>query len=180
VIAATVPADDPLACLPDGYYAVADPGDRAMVTYWRVAPSRYGRRLTAWPPRARYGPRLLRSEVPPASDREGRAAAIAAHSAAGRAWHAAVVQELARDVAAAAARFALLRTRCCCCGRPLTDPASKTYGIGPECRQGLPDVWLAAMADAVRRAHGERLAATPAGDTDPAAPGGMYADQAEP
>lgn len=29
-------------------------------------------------------------------------------------------------------------TRCKVCGRPLTDPESVWYGLGPECRRDLP------------------------------------------
>jgi hypothetical protein len=39
------------------------------------------------------------------------------------------------DPLAAARENGILTGRCSCCGRPLTDPASIKYGIGPVCRE---------------------------------------------
>ena len=38
--------------LPDGHYAVLDPDDPTVMTYWRKRRSRFA----PWPPKARYGP----------------------------------------------------------------------------------------------------------------------------
>jgi hypothetical protein len=139
------------------YFAVPDPADPTRVTYWRRSADT---RLHAWPAKARYGPRLLRSDVP--DDLKGRErqdwiwAWSRGHITP---WLLAVGDAINADPDGCAGRFAAL-TRCCCwCGRKLTDAASKTYGIGPECRAGLPDEALAALIEAVGRAHAESEAA---------------------
>lgn len=43
---------------------------------------------------------------------------------------------------------AIISTRCSECGKDLTDPISRRYGIGPDCRAKLTD---AELADALRR-----------------------------
>ncbi len=144
------------------YFAVPHPSDAARMTYWRR-----GARgnLKPWPARARYGPELRRSDVPtglgPADLREWAAAWYRQHAVP---WHAAVRAAIDADPDTAAARFAAFATRCCSCGRRLTDSASKTYGIGPECRADLPAAVLAAYAEAVGRAHADheaQIGATP-------------------
>lgn len=141
------------ATVPDGYYATPDPRDPAQMTYWRM---RAGQ-PTVWPPRARYGPTLLRSDVPAGLRAEERSRWIQDWwTTVAQPWHQAILDQLAGDPAAAGARFAELTTRCCNCGRALTDAASRVYGIGPDCRAGLPGEWLAALARAVGRAHAAR------------------------
>lgn len=136
--------------LPEGYYAVIDPVDSGLVTYWRVR----GDDVTAWPSKARYGPRLVRSDVPEGLSGPDRQAWVWGWAeTVYHPYHAEVRARIASDPTGAGARFASLMTRCCNCGRPLTDAESKVYGIGPECRRGLPAEWLDAMAHAVGRAH---------------------------
>lgn len=119
-----------------GYYAVPDPDDPSQMTYWRSA---RGGDLVPHPDKARYGPTLWKSPGPghihvvPA-ELHGQARRNWVHH-----WYATVRAEWLQHVKAAidadpdgcAARFAAFTTRCCCCGRRLTDPTSKTYGIGP-------------------------------------------------
>ena len=52
-------------------------------------------------------------------------------------WGIRLREELARDPAAAAERFARLTTRCFWCARTLTDPKSKLLGMGPDCRRSM-------------------------------------------
>lgn len=136
------------------YFAVPDPSDPARMTYWR----RSNGRLQPWPAKARYGPALYRSDLPDGLDPQQRQQWIAAwareHSLP---WHAAVRAAIDADPDGCAARFAALTTRCCRCGKQLRDPASKAYGVGPDCRDGWPDTLLAAMAEAVGRAHADVL-----------------------
>jgi hypothetical protein len=138
------------------YFAVPDPTDPQRMTYWRQTDQRF----TAWPARARYGPRLLKSDVP--AELTGRARQewiwkwAADHL---NPWFAAVRTAIADDPNGCAARFAALSTRCCWCGRVLKDAASKTYGVGPECRDGWPAEVLAAMVAAVGREHAAAIAA---------------------
>lgn len=136
------------------YFAVPDPADHGRMTYWR----RTAHTLRPWPPRARYEPRLLRTDVPDGlTGNELREYAVRWwHEVAGP-WHDAITAAIDTDPAGCAARFAALTTRCCWCGRRLTDSASKTYGIGPDCRAGYPDESLAELAEAVGRAHAEGL-----------------------
>lgn len=138
------------------YFAVPDPADAGRMTYWRSA----GRGLRAWPPAARYGPRLLRREVPAGlTGKPLRAFVTAWYRQHVAPWHDAIKTAIAEDPQKCAARFAALTTRCCLCGRSLTDPASKTYGIGPDCRAGLPGILLAELTEAVGRADAERALA---------------------
>ena len=132
------------------YFAVPDPDDAERITYWRMG----ARGLTSWPPAARYGPRLLKRDVP--RDLHGQAKVEWVHAwyqGTRFTWQAKVFAAINADQLAAAARFAVLKTRCCCCGRVLQEPASRTLGIGPECRIGLPQEILAALSEAVGRLH---------------------------
>ncbi len=144
------------------YFAVADPVDPGRMTYWRRDG---GGRYRPWPAKARYGPDLWRDPG------EGREHVIPAGLGdadrkrwlldwAGRVsgpWHAQVQAAIEADPAGAAARFAALRCCCACCGRKLKDPTGRTYGVGPECRDGWPADRLAAAVEAVGRAHAEIL-----------------------
>lgn len=132
------------------YVAVPDPADPTRITYWR----RTGGKLTPWPAKARYGPVLYRTDLPAGLSPQQRQEWIAAwyrqHSYP---WHDQVSAAVDADPDGCAARFAAFTTRCCQCGKVLRDPESKTYGVGPDCRQGWPDAVLAAMVEAVGRAH---------------------------
>jgi Family of unknown function (DUF6011) len=132
------------------YFAVPDPDDAERMTYWRLGP----RGLASWPPNARYGPTLLRRDVP--RDLRGDAKREWVHTwfqSTRFMWTARVFEAINVDQHAAAARFAVWQMRCLCCGRALTDPASKTYGIGPECRAGLPVEVLVQLNEEVGRMH---------------------------
>lgn len=133
------------------YFAVPDPDNAGQMTYWR----RTARgQLEAWPAKARYGPVLYRSDVPPNLRGQERTEWINTWQREQRnPWHDAVRAAIEADPAGCAQRFAQLCTRCCACGRTLTDPASKVYGIGPECRAAVSDTFLADMASAVGRSH---------------------------
>jgi hypothetical protein len=132
------------------YFAVPDPDDAERMTYWRMS----SRGLVSWPPAARYGPRLLKRDVP--RDLRGAAKAEWVHAWFQNTrftWQASVIAAINADQHAAAARFAVFAIRCYCCGRALTDPQSKTLGIGPECRSGMPVEILAALNEQVGRLH---------------------------
>lgn len=131
----------------DGYYAIPDPHDPSIVSYWRQGP----RGLKPWPTKARYGPVFYMRDRP--KDRTQLASYLADVRAVLARYPIAVREAIVADPEAARARFAELSSHCCICGRSLTDPASKTYGIGPECRQGVPDVVLARLAERMGRAH---------------------------
>jgi hypothetical protein len=132
------------------YFAVADPNDATRITYWR----RTEGRLKPWPATARYGPALYRTDLP--ADLKGQAQRewIASwHRQHTFPWHEAIRAAIDSDPTGCAARFAAFTTRCCQCGKRLRDPTSKTYGVGPDCRDGWPDAVLASMVEAVGRAH---------------------------
>lgn len=140
--------------IPAGYYAVPDPTSaEPSMTYWHVAEGD-DPAITAWPPKARYGPVLLRRDMP-----KGHAARVATYQAFSvrRAAFATQIRTaISQDPASAAAEFASFSTRCMVCGRALKDPRSKVLGIGPDCRRhsGLNDRVLLAMAvPAVAAAH---------------------------
>jgi hypothetical protein len=140
--------------LPDGYYAVLSPDDPAVMTYWRVVNDR----IAPWPARARYGPQFYRRDSPSRSDQAAYRAHIEQCFAVLREWNGRVRAALEVDPVAARARFAALTTCCCVCGRGLVDAASKTSGIGPDCRRGMPGHVLDAIAGAVARAHAAAVA----------------------
>ena len=137
------------------YVAIPDPDDRERMTYWRVS----GAALVSWPPHARYGPVLLRSDIPKGVRGNERAEWIHAWFAEHRnRWLALVRRAVDSDRAGASTRFAAFTCRCCSCGRALTDAASKTYGVGPECRRYLSADYLAVLSEWVGRAHAEAIA----------------------
>lgn len=139
------------------YFAVLDPLDPGRITYWyRVQRGRDAGQLAPWPPRTRYGA-LYVKDMPAGTKAEQYAFARAHYD---RVAHARAVLEdvIDTDPDTAAARFAAFASRCCCCGKRLTDERSKCYGIGPECRHGASLDWLASRVDLVGRAHAERLA----------------------
>lgn len=137
------------------YYAVPDPNDASVMTYWRR--DKRGQ-LQPWPERARYGPHLTRADLPLELHGRHRDEWAASWMREVRApWMSEVQRVIDDRPDEAAGRFAVFATRCCMCGRVLTDPASKTYGIGPECRSGLSDEQLAAMAEHVGQLHGEAV-----------------------
>jgi Family of unknown function (DUF6011) len=148
--------------IPVGYYAVPDPDQpNELMTYWHVrgaaGPDAF--HFVAWPLRARYGPKLLRKDVP--KDHEGRMAAIRAHQQVLLDWNQRLYTALASEPDAAAERFARLTTRCFWCARALTDPKSKLLGMGPDCRRsmGLDDeALIEQMTPAVAAAHAAHLA----------------------
>ena len=140
------------------YFAVPDPLDPGVMTYWyRVKRGRSAGQLAPWPPKARYHPATWR-DIPKGLTADEQREAVLAYYAP--------VMEARREIAliidadpdTAAARFAALRTACCHCGKALTDDRSRVYGIDPECRHGTPPALLDRYAAAVGRAHAELLA----------------------
>lgn len=148
---------DETSLIPEGYYAVPDPADPGTMVYARRPEKRDG--LLPWPAKARFGPVLLRRDVPAGLDSSERYAWARAWFERVRwPWEAALRAAVAADVVGAGRRFAELTTRCCQCGRPLTDPESKCYGIGPDCRGGIPGAVLAAyFTPQVAKAHAAAL-----------------------
>jgi hypothetical protein len=146
-----------LDAIDDGYYAVRDPEDPATVTYWRRTRTATTNTLKPWPAKAWYGPAVpRRSDIP--ADRQARDRFVRAWSSTRRAYLDKIVAAIAARPEAAARRFADFSTRCCRCARYLTDAMSKTYGIGPECRSGIPaDVLARYLTPQVGRAHAEHL-----------------------
>ncbi|MGH3795904.1 MAG: DUF6011 domain-containing protein [Pseudonocardiaceae bacterium] len=128
--------------LPDGYYAITDPFESNRVTCWRQSE----RGLAVWPAKARVGPisKVAGVDQPKGSD-ERRRGVLALHERQ-RDYLAAVRNRIAEDLTDAGARFSTLHTRCCGCGKTLTDPKARFYGIGPECGAKLPDDVLAGLA----------------------------------
>ncbi|MEU6929017.1 DUF6011 domain-containing protein [Streptomyces sp. NPDC046374] len=147
-----------LDAVADGYYAIPDPDDPGTMTYWRRIRTDRKNALTGWPAKAWYGPPVPRRSDVPVDDAE-RAAFVAAWSQARRAYLDRIVGTIAEDQVTAGRRFAEFRIRCCRCGRALKDETSKTYGIGPECRSGIPAAVLARyLTPEVGRIHAQALA----------------------
>lgn len=149
----------PYAAIPLGYYAVVDPGDPTTMTYWRRASPRGREVFESWPTGTKLGPALYSRDVPAALRGEDRRAWIRAWYADVRhPWQAAVVEAIVADPVGTSVRFAEHFTRCCRCGRSLTEEASKAYGIGPECRRGMTPAELDPYVRAVGAAHAASLA----------------------
>jgi hypothetical protein len=148
---------EPTTPLPDGYYAVLDPDRPATMTYWRARDGV----LRPWPAKAHYGPpRLLKRDAP--TDQTAKATWMRTWIDGYRAWHQRVGDAIRCDRDACRARFAAFAIRCADCGRPLTDATSKTFGIGPECRRGYSEAWLAEhFTPLVATAHAQHTAEEP-------------------
>jgi hypothetical protein len=137
--------------VPEGYYAVPDPGGQEEMTYWvRKTPPPGNKRgvnsFGAWPSKARYGTQLLRSDLPENLDADALSEkdyVKAWFRHVSSAYRVAVAKAILEDPREAAHRFADWAIRCCCCGRKLTNDLSKVYGIGPECRKGMSGELLA-------------------------------------
>ncbi len=155
--------------LPESHYAIRDPHAPGTVTYWRrkdvKARSGVRPQFTAWPPKARNGPILLKRHVP--KDLVGRERGewlVRWFAEFRQPYNDAVVAAIAADPITAGKRFADLTCRCCACGRALTDDHSKVYGIGPECRSDIPAEVLAEyFTPLLGRAHAEHLTAEQTG-----------------
>jgi hypothetical protein len=147
------------------YFAVPDP-DTGDMTYWYTD---HRGRLSAWPSKLRndaYGPTLWtkpgpnREHIVPdgLTERERGEWIKNWFETVRQPWMAKIRAAIDADRDACLARFAAFASRCCCCGKTLTDAASKAYGIGPDCRAGLPPEVLEACARAMGRVHGQSLA----------------------
>jgi hypothetical protein len=151
--------------LPEGYYAVPDPRDGVdEITYWRRKDKGRNKRpsFEAWPLKTHYGPRLTRKDLPegmtPRTD-EGEAFIRDWYENTGFPYRAAILEAIADDPVAAGKRFAEWALRCCMCGKVLTRDDSKVYGIGPECRKGMPKALLDNyFPPQVGKAHARHLA----------------------
>jgi hypothetical protein len=116
------------------------------MTYWRRSEGKRGPAFKAWPNKARYGPRLTWDDLPAPRDKyyeENQWFMRAWHEIVGEPYRDAIVETLMEDPIAAQHRFADFNTRCCSCGKKLTNDISKVYGIGPECRRSIPTEILA-------------------------------------
>jgi hypothetical protein len=110
----------------DGYYAVPDPDDPAVVTCWRWS-ARRG--LRQWSGGARYGtPTRPSRAVPP------RPHTIAVKLAFCD-WFGEVLNAVQADPDGARTRFGKLTGCCYVCSKKLTDARSVVLGIGPDCRR---------------------------------------------
>jgi Family of unknown function (DUF6011) len=137
--------DEPNALeLPEGYYAVPDPRGVEEMTYWRRAEGNRGPTFKPWPAKARYGWVLYKKDRPELPKEISRNTYIRAYyETLGPPYRRAIVEAIQEDPVAAQQRFADWAIRCCMCGKGLTNDRSKVYGIGPECRKGMPSEVLA-------------------------------------
>lgn len=147
--------------IPNGYYAVHNPADPTAVTYWRMS----AKGLNPWPARAKYGPVLMRADVPRELYKPARRPDLAAwvkdwYRTNRSAWEASIRALIEADLAGCARRFAEFTIRCCNCGRALTDENSKVLGLGSECRRGIEPGTLAALiTPLIGQAHAGALGA---------------------
>lgn len=148
------------------YFATAGHYDRTGQTrlhYWyRVQRGEREGQIRPWPPGRSHFGRLHLSDIPDAGTcRE-------TFDCTPREWEnwfwedvkevrRAAMREIEEHPEEAAARFAVLQSTCCCCGKALTDERSKAYGIGPECRAALSPEALKRISDQAAREHVEQL-----------------------
>jgi hypothetical protein len=136
------------------FYAVPDPDDPGLMTYWR---ERNGI-LYMWPNKARYGPTLLRSDVPKGLvGYRKNEWAVKWYHANRIPWQEKVNAAIEADRDKASAVFAAFCTRCGFCGKELKEEKSKVTGIGPECVKGLPDELVWRFIQEVSAAHARHL-----------------------
>jgi hypothetical protein len=148
------------------YYATTGHYDRTGQTklhYWyRVQRGRDEGRIRPWPPgRSHFGV-LYKRDIPDEQTcRE-------TFDCTSKEWELqfwedvkdvrqAAMREIAEHPEEAAARFAVLQSTCCCCGRALTEDRSKAYGIGPECREGAAPEVLKRIGELTAREHAQAL-----------------------
>lgn len=112
--------------LAEGYYAVPDPDDQAVITCWRWSSKRGLRR---WTGGASYGTATTPSRGNPAPPHTTPV------KAAWRDWFYEVLDAIKSDPHGAQARFGQITGRCYSCSKRLTDPESVSLGIGPDCRR---------------------------------------------
>lgn len=145
--------------IPDGYFAVLDPHNVGVMTYWRRVRTAKAVGLRTWPAKAWHGPAVpRRADLPEV--REDRDRFVAAWQETRRAYLGDVVALIAERPEVAARCFSSMCVRCWSCGRPLLDKTSKVYGIGPDCRGGMDSAVLARyVTPGVGRAHAAFLAA---------------------
>ncbi|PRY56470.1 DUF6011 domain-containing protein [Glycomyces artemisiae] len=133
--------------LADGYYAVPDPDNAATMTCWRVKDDG----MHPHPAKAWYGPdRPLRKDAPGKPGTDEYIAWMRDYFDTWTAWARRVKDAIAADPVAAQRHFAAKTAHCCVCGRALTDGASKILGIGPDCREKVPNHVLMAHLAATR------------------------------
>jgi hypothetical protein len=113
--------------LDDGYYAVPDPDDPAVVICWRWSSTGKKRGLRPWSGGAMYGPATQASRGRPA-----RPYTIEVRRA-WMDWLSEIRAAIEADPVAAGKLFASITGRCRMCGKVLTDPESVVEGIGPDC-----------------------------------------------
>lgn len=137
------------------YYAVPDL-DTGDMTYWMK--DKRGR-LKPWPldPPARYGPQLIDALPKGLGETERFAWARRWWDTVGKPWDEAIKAAIAADPEAAHARFAVMSSRCCVCGRVLTDDDSKVWGVGPECRHQVSESFLQQARREIAEAHAQGL-----------------------
>lgn len=136
------------------YFAVPDP-DTGDMTYWYR--DRRGS-INPWPPKVgRYGPRMPSVAGLSREDRDAVVRDFVLSTA--KPWRERVMACLEANPDEAAARFAVFQSRCCLCSKALTDAKSKVFGIGPDCREGLPASLLGCMAREMGRIHAQATSA---------------------
>jgi hypothetical protein len=140
------------------YFAVPDPldpdwPDSTRLSYWyRPKRGRKAGEILPWPPQRNRWGALYRADVlaQPPDKRDVYRLNHWTTVRAGRRW---VEEVIANNPVECAARFAASKSICCCCGKALTDERSKTYGIGPDCRQGVAPAVLAALIEKMAAVH---------------------------
>lgn len=135
------------------YFAVPDPLDPDLITYWRRSAEG---QLRPWPPKAKYRP-LYPRDVPAELSPVERRAFLDAYREQLLKAYVEIRNTIEADPDTAAARFAAFHSRCCNCGKALTDDQSKVYGIGPDCRDGMSPEVLAPFVALIGRAHAKHL-----------------------
>jgi hypothetical protein len=142
--------------LPDGYYAVPDPDAPALMTLWHVKDGK----TNARPPKGtRYGPQARRGDVPGRPGDDEYIAWMRKYFDAVTEWHGRVRAAIAANPQAAMRAYAALTNHCCNCGRFLRDGTSRAIGIGPDCRERMPQDLMRAYLAEIDRARS--LNATP-------------------
>ena len=137
------------------YFATYDYNEltgQVDVHYWyRSQRGKRAGKILPWPPRRSHFGVLYSKDIPADLTGEARDRWAQCWFNEMHVIRLSALREIEDRPDECAASFARLRACCCCCGKALDEPRSVAYGIGPECRTGMPPAMLTKISAIVAR-----------------------------